>query len=160
MNAVSPVYIALGTNLGDREQNLQSAKARLSRKAAILRESSVYSTPPWGYLDQPDFLNQVIEVSTRLKPLPLLRFLKRIEQQMGRVKRIVNGPRQIDLDILFYSDAVVETDELQIPHPRMAGRAFVLVPLAEIAPDLVHPILHLSVSEMLSTADTSGVRRL
>ena len=160
MNAVTPVYIALGTNLGDREQNLQTAKALLSRKADILQESSVYSTPPWGYLDQPDFLNQVIEISTRLKPIPLLRFLKGIEKHMGRVKRIVNGPRQIDLDILFYGDAVIETDDLQIPHPRMAGRAFVLVPLAEIAPALIHPLLNLSVQEMLSEADASGVTRL
>jgi len=160
MKPTAPVYIALGTNLGSREQNLQTAKDFLSRKATILQESAIYITPPWGYLDQPDFLNQVIEVSTHLRPVPLLRYLKRIEKQMGREKLIQNGPRLIDLDILFYGDQVLETGNLQIPHPRMVGRAFVLVPLNEIAPDFIHPVLNVSVSDMLAQTDTSGVTRL
>ena len=157
MKCKVPIYIALGTNIGDREVNLQTAKALLQRRATITQESSVYVTPPWGYADQPDFLNQVIEIRTRLKPVSLLRFLKGIEKKMGRQKLILNGPRVIDLDILFYGDRVVETGDLQIPHPRMAGRAFVLVPLNEIAPDLVHPVLGISAREMLTGIDTSGV---
>lgn len=160
MKKPETVFIALGANLGDREANLHAAKQHLSAKATITQESAVYITPPWGYADQPDFLNQVIAVTTRLKPLPLLRFLKGIEQHMGRQKLILNGPRLIDLDILFYGDRVVEMDDLQIPHPRMEGRAFVLVPLNEIAPDLVHPVLGISVRQMLAGIDTSGVTRL
>jgi 2-amino-4-hydroxy-6-hydroxymethyldihydropteridine diphosphokinase len=159
MKKTASVYIALGTNIGDREANLQTAKVLLSRKATITQESSVYTTPPWGYKDQPDFLNQVIEVSSRLEPLPLLRFLKDIEKKMGREKLILNGPRLIDLDILFYGDRVVNSEHLQVPHPRMEGRAFVLVPLNEIAPDLIHPVLGISVREMLTGTDTSGVIR-
>jgi len=157
MNKVESIYIALGTNIGNREANLQTAKSLLSRKARIIQESPVYVTPPWGYADQPDFLNQVIEVSSRLEPLPLLRYLKRIEKQMGREKLILNGPRLIDLDILFYGSRVLDEDELQVPHPRMEGRAFVLAPLNEIAPDLVHPVVGITVTEMLAGVDTSGV---
>lgn len=160
MRKPQPVYIALGTNIGDRALNLQTAKNWLSRKAIITRESSVYITPPWGYTNQPDFFNQVIEVNTRLGPRSLLRFLQRIERKMGRVKLILNGPRVIDLDILFYGDRVITSPNLQIPHPRMVGRAFVLVPLNEIAPDLVHPVLRISVQQMLTDVDTEGVIRL
>ena len=154
------VYLALGTNIGDRERNLKTAKDEMLSEATIVKESSIYVTPPWGYADQPDFLNQVIEVSTQLEPLPLLHFLKDIENRMGRKKLIRNGPRLIDLDILFYGDRVVDIDDLQIPHPRMEGRTFVLVPLSEIAPDLIHPMLEISVREMLIGIDTSGVTRL
>ena len=155
-----PIYIALGTNIGNRQENLHTAKALLSPEVTVLGESSIYVTPPWGYADQPDFLNQVIEVSTRLEPASLLRHLKGIEKQMGRQKLIHNGPRLIDLDILFYGDRVVDEGDLQIPHPRMVGRAFVLVPLGEIAPDFVHPILNVRVKDMLIGVDTSGVVRL
>jgi 2-amino-4-hydroxy-6-hydroxymethyldihydropteridine diphosphokinase len=159
MKNTEAIYIALGTNLGDREANLHTAKDLLSCKAAIIQESSVYRTPPWGYVDQPDFLNQVIEITSGLEPLPLLRYLKRIEKQMGREKQILNCPRLIDLDILFSGSRVLEGDILQVPHPRMEGRAFVLVPLAEIAPDLIHPVLGITTTEMLTGVNTSGVVR-
>jgi 2-amino-4-hydroxy-6-hydroxymethyldihydropteridine diphosphokinase len=155
-----PVYIALGTNIGDRQGNLQAAKGFLAPEVTVLGESSIYVTPPWGYADQPDFLNQVIEVSTILEPVPLLHHLQAIEKRMGRQKLIHNGPRLIDLDILFYGDRVVAEGDLQIPHPRMVGRAFVLVPLSEIAPDFVHPILTVRVKDMLIGVDVSEVTRL
>jgi 2-amino-4-hydroxy-6-hydroxymethyldihydropteridine diphosphokinase len=138
----SPVYLALGTNLGDREANLQTAIAALAPKASVVRQSTIYATPPWGYTDQPEFLNQVLEADTLLHPLPLLHKLKSIEAQMGREKTFRNGPRLIDLDILFYGQEIVEGELLEIPHPRLQDRAFVLAPLAEIAPSFVHPVLN------------------
>lgn len=154
------IYLALGTNLDDRAANLRTAIDSLPPRVSVVQESSVYATPPWGYQDQPDFLNQVIEVHTKLEPLPLLRFLKRIEKEMGRLKTFRNGPRLIDLDILFYGQRVVEKDNLHIPHPRLDQRAFVLVPLGEIAPDFVHPVLQETVETLLSRVEPHGVRRL
>lgn len=160
MKPTEPIYIALGTNIGDREGNLQTAKDALSPRVTVLQESPIYVTPPWGYTDQPDFLNQVILVETKLEPMPLLGYLKDIEAHMGREKLFRNGPRLIDLDILFYGERVVDVGDLQVPHPRMAGRAFVLVPLNDIAPDFIHPVFEISVSTMLIGVDTSGVTRL
>jgi 2-amino-4-hydroxy-6-hydroxymethyldihydropteridine diphosphokinase len=154
------VLIALGTNLGDREQNLAAAKSALLPKIHIERESSIYETAPWGYEDQPDFLNQVIEVVTDLRPRPLLRYLKKVEEEMGRLKTFRNGPRLIDLDILFYGQKVIKRPDLKIPHPRLQDRAFVLVPLAELVPDLVHPVLGESIKDLLAKIDTSTVNRL
>lgn len=156
----SPIYLALGTNLGDREANLQKAIESLVPKVHVVNKSSVYATPPWGYTDQPEFLNQVIEVDTLLHPLPLLHLLKSIETNMGREETFRNGPRLIDLDILFYESQVIEGEIIQIPHPRLQDRAFVLVPLAEIAPNFVHPVLNQSIYDLLAKVNPEGVRKL
>lgn len=155
-----PIYLALGTNLGDRIANLQAAINLLSSKAIIVQESSVYVTPPWGIVDQPDFLNQVIKIKTNLTPTCLLRFIKNIEIKMGRQKTFRNGPRLIDLDILFYGTQVINKKALTIPHPRLQDRAFVLVPLSEIAPDFIHPVLNETVTSLLSKVEPEGVQRL
>ena len=156
----SPIYLALGTNLGEREVNLQKAIDALAPKVRLVRKSSIYATPPWGYADQPEFLNQVIEVDTPLRPLPLLHLLKSIEAEMGREETFRYGPRLIDLDILFYGQEIVEGELLTIPHPRLQERAFVLMPLAEIAPNFVHPVLNKTIRELLETVDTKGLRKL
>lgn len=156
----SPIFLALGTNLGDREAHLRSARDALSSRVQLMRASSIYATPPWGYVDQPEFLNQVVEVDTLLQPLPLLHFLKQIEAEMGREATFRNGPRLIDLDILFYGQAVMDGRILTVPHPRLHERAFVLMPLDEIAPDFVHPALQQTVHELLTAVDQEGIRRL
>lgn len=160
MTINEPVFIELGTNLGDRLANLQVAKESVAPKVEIVRESSIYETPPWGYKDQQDFLNQVIEVRTELEPLALLRFLKHIEGSMGRVRTFRNGPRVIDLDILLYGDRVLDRAELQIPHPQIQNRAFVLAPLNELAPNLVHPVMGKTIQSLLDEVDTEGIKRL
>ena len=132
-------YLGLGSNLGDREHNLAQALALISQQAVVEKLSSIYETEPVGYAQQSLFLNAVCCVSTDLSPAQLLRLAKEIELELGRISSFPNAPRPVDIDILFYGDRVVESPELTIPHPRLAERAFVLVPLAEIAPELVHP---------------------
>jgi 2-amino-4-hydroxy-6-hydroxymethyldihydropteridine diphosphokinase len=154
------VFLALGTNIGDREANLCKARKALAPKVTIIKESPIYITPPWGFEDQPEFLNQVLEVRTKMRPGRLLAYLKRIEKKMGRLKTFRNGPRLIDLDILFYGQRVIERSKLCIPHPRLHERAFVLVPLQDIAPDFIHPVLNMTVETMLSKINTEGVRLL
>lgn len=152
------VYLALGTNLGDRLENLRAAVQAMPAGVEVLRSSPIYETEPWGYTDQPRFLNQVIEAHTVLSPRELLVSLKDLELQLGRKESFRYGPRQIDLDILFYGEQVINEPQLQIPHPRLHERAFVLVPLAALAPTLRHPINEQTVSEMLLQVDTSGVQ--
>ena len=154
------VYLALGANLGDRMGNLTSAVERLSGKVTIRKLSSVYETEPSYLKEQPMFLNAVLSGMTGLDPFGLLCFVKGIESDMGRQTSFRNAPRTIDIDILFYGDRIIGTPELIIPHPRIAERAFVLVPLAEIAPGVVHPLSHTKVSDMLAEIDgVNGVRK-
>lgn len=136
---VARVYLGLGTNLGDREANLRAALARLAALGRIEAVSSVYRSEPVGYRSQPDFWNLVIELATGLAPEALLREAQRIERELGRTRAFRNAPRPIDIDVLLYEDRVIETSTLTVPHPRMLERAFVLRPLAEIAPRLRHP---------------------
>jgi 2-amino-4-hydroxy-6-hydroxymethyldihydropteridine diphosphokinase len=152
------IYLALGSNLGDRLVNLRGAVAALPPVVTVQAESRVYETPPWGYTDQPAFLNMVLRGVTELQPLPLLAHLKQLERALGRGKTFRWGPRRIDIDILFYDDLVLETPRLSIPHPGLTERAFVLVPLADLAPDLRHPVLGKSVRELLAGVDASGVK--
>jgi 2-amino-4-hydroxy-6-hydroxymethyldihydropteridine diphosphokinase len=155
------VYLSLGSNVGDRAKNFQVAIAALgTRGVSVFRVSSVYETEPVDYLDQPWFLNCALEAETELPAVDLLRALRQIESQMGSQKPIAKGPRLIDLDILLYGDEIIDTPELQVPHPRMHLRRFVLQPLAEIAPNLLHPVSHLRISALLAaTPDKSSVRK-
>ena len=142
-------YVALGSNLGDKEANLRRAlELLIERGVEIVKTSTFISTEPYGVTDQPQFLNGVCEVRTSLEPLELLHTLLDIEQEMGRVRLRHWGERNIDLDLLLYEDVVMDTPELKLPHPDMQNRDFVLLPLAEIAPELVHPILQKSIEEL------------
>jgi 2-amino-4-hydroxy-6-hydroxymethyldihydropteridine diphosphokinase len=160
MEAPKLIYLSLGSNLGDRAVNLDGAIDALPDVGVrVLRRSSIYETEPVDFLEQPWFLNCVVEAETSLAPRELLEQLQFIERKLGSRKDIPRGPRIIDLDILFYDSAVIHVDGLEIPHPRLAERRFVLVPLAELAPNLSHPVLRLTVREMLAaTQDRSEVR--
>ena len=151
------VYLALGSNLDDRLANLKQAITALSPQMEVKAKSRVYETPPWGYTEQPTFLNQVIKANTYLEFEPLLKHIKRLEIALGRKPSFKNGPRLIDIDILFYDDLVLNTASLVIPHPHMHERGFVLLPLMDIAPDLVHPVHKKSVREMIASCDVSGI---
>ena len=167
-------YLSLGSNLGRREGNLATAIQLLDQEPdrtsvdrnengspfwssaselRVLRASSVYQTQPWGVEDQPDFLNCVLEVSIRLSPPELLEYIKEIEESMGRKPSLRYGPRLIDIDILFYGDIILDRPDLQIPHPRLHQRAFVLVPLVELNQGLIHPILNTSVGDLNQRVD-------
>jgi len=152
------VLIGLGSNLGDRLENLRRAQEALRAHLQILRASRVYLTEPWGYADQPTFLNQVLVGQTDLPPHALLDAAKSIELELGREPTFRYGPRVIDIDILAYGDLVLKTPRLTIPHPRLAERAFVLVPLAEVAPKWRHPITGLTATEMLAKVGAEGVK--
>jgi 2-amino-4-hydroxy-6-hydroxymethyldihydropteridine diphosphokinase len=154
-----PVFLALGTNLGEREANLAQARKEISSVSSIQKESSIYETPPWGVIDQPAFLNQVLAAETSLSPVELLAAVKEIEAKMGRVPSVRYGPRLIDIDILLYGNTVLNTPTLTLPHPRMAERAFVLVPLLEIVPDQVSPVSGERLVALLTGLDQSGITK-
>ena len=159
--AETTVYLSLGSNLGDREKNLRTAIAALAdAKVHVTRVSSLYETEPVDLRDQPWFLNCVVQGDTQPPALELLRALRGIESQMGSAKLVPKGPRLIDLDILLYGNETIDTPELQVPHPRMLQRRFVLVPLAEIAPNLQHPSWSATAAEMSQkTSYVSTVRK-
>jgi 2-amino-4-hydroxy-6-hydroxymethyldihydropteridine diphosphokinase len=159
---VEALYLSLGSNVGDREENLNAAVAALPAAGVqVRRVSSFYETEPVDYLDQAWFLNCVVQAETELPLLELLRGVRGIEARMGSKKLIAKGPRLIDIDILLYGQETMDTPELQVPHPRMAQRRFVLVPLAEIAPGLRHPSWPGTAQQLLAeTPDRSEVRRI
>jgi 2-amino-4-hydroxy-6-hydroxymethyldihydropteridine diphosphokinase len=154
------VHLALGSNLGDRCANLRLALEKISERVSIIKTSSVYETPPWGFTDQPSFLNQVVSGNSSLNPAELLTLVKEIEQKMGRVKNFQNGPRLIDIDILLFGEQIVKMPNLEIPHPRMCERGFVLLPLAEIEPDLILPGTNKNIYEFIQNVDQTGIQRL
>jgi len=154
------VYLGLGSNLGNRQNNLSRAVEMLAPQVKVEMISSLYETEPVGFIEQPPFLNAVLRGTTALSPQILLAKAKEVEQKLGRVPSFPNAPRPVDIDILFYSDLIIDLPGLTIPHPRLEERAFVLVPLAEIAPDLVHPVDGKKAREMLANVDgLDGVKR-
>lgn len=155
---VQTVYLGLGTNLGDRRKNLEAAYGALAPQVQVKRQSKVYETPAWGYEDQPAFLNAAVKAETELSPQDLLVFLKGLERKLGRTDSFRWGPRLIDIDILFYDDQVINTPTLVVPHPHLHERAFVLVPLRDLDPDLVHPLTGKTVRQMLEGVEIGNIR--
>ena len=151
-------HLSLGSNLGERESNLEAVRSALPPAVQVLEASSIYETEPWGYLPQPDFLNQILLVETHLSAEDLLAYLKDLENRIGREPSFRFGPRLVDIDIIFYSDQIISEPGLEIPHPRFQDRAFVLVPLAEISPNLKIPGTDQTISDLLANLDTSGVK--
>jgi len=144
-------YILMGGNIGDPFNNLNTAKALMNKQCGtIIKESSIYQTAAWGLTDQPDFLNQVIVLSTTLNPETLMRSLLTVEETMGRKRNIKFGPRIIDLDILLIDDFLIESELLNIPHPALQKRKFALIPLNEVAPDLLHPVENKTINQLLT----------
>ena len=143
-------YLLIGGNLGNRQENLATARFLIGKHCGqITRESSVYETAPWGKIDQPGFLNQALEVNTELNARQLIRRILKVEKIMGRVRKEKLGPRIIDIDILLFNDEIQDIPFLKLPHPEMQHRRFVLIPLSEIAAEIVHPVLKKNISQLL-----------
>ena len=159
---MTPLYLALGSNLGDRQMSLQRGLQELAVRGVLTRRvSSLYDTDPVGFLDQPSFLNMAAEVAWGGSPEELLRHCLAAEKALGRVRQRQDGPRTLDIDVLLAGDLILKSKGLEIPHPRMHLRRFVLQPLAEIAPHAVHPLMRLTVKELLeSCQDDAGVRKV
>ena len=151
------VYLGLGSNLGNRKVCLALAITKLSNHLNLIIQSSIYETEPWGYTKQEKFLNQVIKGKTKLNPYDLLDLIKQIENEVGRSPTFRFGPREIDIDILFYDDLKINTPNLTIPHPRFHERAFILIPLADIESDLVHPVTGQTIGTMAKNIGSQGV---
>ncbi len=148
------VYLLLGSNLGDTKKMLQSARGLIeNRVGKVIQASSFYRTKAWGIEDQPDFLNQVLEVDTDLNPSEVLASILEIEKELGRIRYKKWFTRSIDIDILYFGDKIIDTENLKIPHPENPNRNFVLAPMVEIAPDFIHPKLKLSQAELLRLCD-------
>lgn len=155
------IYLGLGSNVGDRQANLDAAIERMAAPdLRVLRISPPYETEPVDYTAQRWFQNLVVEAETTLFPLQLLARLQKIERALGRVRTVPKGPRTIDIDILFYAATVMRSEKLEIPHPRLHERRFVLAPLADLAPNLRHPLLHRTVRELLDAAPQQAVRKI
>ena len=148
---MNEVYLLTGGNIGDRLSYLSRAKKTIEERCGhVLQESSVYETAAWGMENQEAFLNQVLKIETLLTPDELLKSILQIEEQLGRKRELKYGPRTIDIDILFFNDAVIDQQGLKIPHPQIQNRRFVLIPLNEIASEKIHPVFHRTVSELLA----------
>ena len=151
---VNHVYLHTGTNLGNREANLERANEWIKQEIGlILKASKVYRTKAWGITDQPDFLNQALLANTTLGPFELLEKIQAIERSMGRAREIKWGERIIDIDILFYNDEIIDTESLTVPHPYLHYRNFVLLPLIEIAPGLIHPVFGKTIAELFANSE-------
>lgn len=152
------IYLLLGSNLGDRSQNLSRARNRIG---SVIASSSIYVTSAWGKTEQPDFYNQVIEVDSKLGPEDLLKNILSIEETMGRIRSEKWGPRIIDIDILFYRDVIIKSEQLTIPHPEIQNRKFTLIPLNELAPSMMHPVLKKTIQQLnTECSDPLEVKRL
>jgi 2-amino-4-hydroxy-6-hydroxymethyldihydropteridine diphosphokinase len=150
------IYLALGTNLGEREANLREALQKLPPTVEVLATSRLYETTPMHVVDQPNFLNMVVKAQTALTPTELLTYLQNLEKEIGREKTFRYGPRKIDLDILFYDDWLIDLPDLQVPHLRLAERGFVLYPMLDLAPDLRHPQTQQTIQELAAQLPDEG----
>jgi 2-amino-4-hydroxy-6-hydroxymethyldihydropteridine diphosphokinase len=159
---MNKVFLLIGGNMGKREENFKIAKKLIEQHCGIiLNSSSLYETAAWGKTDQPSFLNQALEIETRLTAKQLMRQILKLEKMMGRERKEKYGPRIIDIDILLFNQEQYDDSFLKIPHPEMQNRRFALIPLAEIAPDLQHPVLKKSISQLLQECpDQSGVKKI
>ena len=152
---MADVFIALGSNVGDREVNIKTAIEKIRQRGIkVVKISDIIETEPYGYVDQPKFLNAVLQAETLLSPRELLNTLQEIEKEMGRERKIKWGPRNIDLDIIFYNGLIFNDEDLKIPHPDAHNRIFVIKPLAQIAEDFIHPVLKITVKEILKSLDS------
>ena len=153
------IFLALGSNIGNRQENINQAIRFLSKEITDIKQAPIYESKAVGYEDQPDFLNTVISGYTDLSPEELLNFVKKVEKQTGRIKRFRWGPREIDIDILFYGNLVIEKDNLIIPHPRIQERDFVLKPLCDLEPEFIHPVLKKTVLELFNNLKEKSIIR-